>query len=146
MWVNCLCVRIRGGEGGDRMHCMVGNGVLWSRLTVLPFYTSSFVWLVEFFCVFCCFFSLLHVIFHSVWLCLVMNGLCDCVKALSRRHSVGSDSDYKGFMQPTTQHLPHPSVQPAVDKNQNLKRAWLLCAAEWEQWFCKYICSPCNEQ
>lgn len=44
--------------------------------------------------------------------------LCDCAEALGRRHSVGSDSDYKGFMRPTTQHLLHPSVDPAADKTK----------------------------
>lgn len=38
-WIVCVW----GGRGGGyREQCMVGNGVLWSRLTVLPFYPSSF--------------------------------------------------------------------------------------------------------
>ncbi len=38
-----------GRGGGDHAHYMVGNGVLGSRLTVLPFYTSFFVSLWCFF-------------------------------------------------------------------------------------------------
>lgn len=34
---------------------------------------------------------------------------------LSRSDCVGLDSDYKGFMEPASQHLLHSSVQPSVD-------------------------------
>lgn len=48
-WIVCVHVgRRRGGEvkggrwgGVEHIQCILGNCVLWSRLTVLPFYTSS---------------------------------------------------------------------------------------------------------
>lgn len=87
-WIVCVCACIGRGEGGDCKQCMVGNGVLWSRLTVLPFCRVTLWVLLG---VFVCF---SHVILHSVWWWMG----CVTVKALSRRHSIRSDSDYKGFM------------------------------------------------
>lgn len=45
----------------------------------------------------------------------MMNELRDCVAALSRRRSVESDSDYKGFMKPTAQHLLHQYILQKIE-------------------------------
>lgn len=73
-WIVCVCVRGRGGGARiawwDMMFCRVINfpAILYFFLT-----DSCF-----------CFFFFLYVIFHSVG---QNDELCDCVTALSRRHS-----------------------------------------------------------